>query len=94
MRTNLNVVTNCNVFGLAQDRVVSLWTDSYHRATQHLAPRHASKRDRETSQAFKRRGLGLAAMVAAARMAKPKGLAITGCQRQPVRHLSPALVTG
>ena len=44
MRTNINTVTNCNVFGLAQDRAVSLWNDSCAYAAQHLASRHASKR--------------------------------------------------
>ena len=92
MRTNLTAVTNCNVLGLVQDRVVSFSADSCHYAAQHLASWHVVKRARGLSRALKRSGLGSAAMVAAALMAKLTCLAITG--RQPVRHASPALVTG
>jgi len=89
MRTNLNTVTNGNVFGFVQDRVVSLSADSCRHAAQHLW--HASKRARGLSRSLKRSGLGSAAL-AAAPMAMPTCMAITG--RQPVRHVSPALVTG
>jgi hypothetical protein len=91
MRTNLNTVTNGNVFGFVQDRVVTLSADSCHQAAQHLASWHVSKRARGLSRSLKRSGLGSAAL-AAAPMAMPTCMAITG--RQPVRHVSPALVTG
>ncbi len=94
MRTNINTATNCNVFGLGQDRAVSLWNDSCAYAAQHLASRHASKRARELAKALKRRGSVTAVMAGAVPLAKRTRLAITGPQWQPVRLTSPELVTG
>lgn len=93
MRTNINTVTNCNVFGLDQDRAVSLWNASCAYAAQHLASRHASKRAHGSAKALKRRGSGTVVMAGAVPMAKPTRLAITGPQWQPVRLTSPELVT-
>ena len=94
MRTNINAaVTNRNVFGFGQDRVVSLWNDSCAFAAQHLASRHASKRARELARTLKRRGSSTAVMAGAVPKAKPTCLAITGPQWQPVRRTSPELVT-
>ena len=93
MRTNTNnVSTNRNVFGLSQDRVVSL-SDSCACAAQHLAPRHAAKRARRTARTLKRRGVGTTVMAGAVLMAKQWRLAITGPQWQPVRLTSPVPVT-
>jgi hypothetical protein len=93
MRTNFNAtVTNRNVFGLNQDRVVSLSTYSCADAAQHLALWHASKRARDLGRALKRRGLGIAAMAGAVLKAKPMCLAIMGPQWQPVRRTSPVPV--
>ena len=94
MRTNTNAaVTNCNVFGLSQDRAVSLCNHSYACAAQHLASRHASMRARELDRAPLRRGLVTAVMAGAVSKAKRTCLAITGPQWQPVRLTSPELVT-
>ena len=93
MRTSLNnVITNRTVFGLGQDRVVSL-TDTCAHAAQHLDSRHAAKRARSMARALKRRVAVTAGMASAVLMAKPWRLAITGPQWQPVRHLSPVPVT-
>ncbi len=94
MRTNINAVTNCNVFGFGQDRVVSLTNDSCAYAAQHLHSRHASKRARGPAGAVKRRAMATAVMAGAVSKAKPTCLAITGPQWQPVRLTSPELVTG
>jgi hypothetical protein len=93
MRTNFNTaVTNRNVFGLNQDRVVSLWTKSCADAAQHLASWHASKRARDLGRTLTRRGLGIAALAGAVLKAKPMCLAIMGSQWQPVRRTSPVPV--
>ena len=93
MRTNVNTaVTNRNVFGFGQDRVVSSWSDSYACAAQHLEPRHASKRARATATAFKRRGSVTAVMAGTVQMVKQTCLAITGPLRLPVRLLSHKLL--
>ena len=94
MRTNVTFVTNCNVFGLDQDRAVSLRNDSCAYAAQHLASRHASKRAHGLARALKRRGFGTVVMAGAVPKAKPTRLAITGPQWQPVRQMSPGLVMG
>jgi len=94
MRTNSNAaVTNCNVFGLSQDRAVSLWNGLCASAAQHLASRHASMRARGLDRAPLRRGLVTAVMAGAVSKAKRTCLAITGPQWQPVRLTSPELVT-
>ena len=91
MRTSINTFTNCNVFGFNQDRVVSSWNHAYAHAAQHLASWHASKRARSLSGALKRRG---SAVVAGAVLGvEQMCLAITGPAGQPVRRLSPVLVT-
>lgn len=95
MRTNIfTAVTNRNVFGFGQDRVVSLWIDSCVRARQHLHVRHASRRAVGIVRAAKRR---VYVTAAAATTQAPKAmamcLAITGPQWQPVRLTSPVLVT-
>ncbi len=93
MRTNFNAaLTNRNVFGSNQDRVVSSWTKSCADAAQHLALWHASKRARDLGRALMRRGLGIAAMAGAVLKAKPTCLAIMGPQWQPVRRMSPVPV--
>ena len=93
MRTYFNtVVTNRNVFGSNQDRVVSLGTKSCASAAQHLALWHAGKCARGTGRALKRRGLGIAALAAAVLKVKPMCLALMGPQWQPVRRMSPVLV--
>jgi hypothetical protein len=92
MRTYLNtVVTNRNVFGFGQDRVVSS-LDTCAHAAQHLVSRHAGLCARELARALKRRGSHAAAWASAVLMAKPMCLAITGPQWQPVRRTSPVLV--
>jgi hypothetical protein len=92
MRTYFNnVITNRTVFGLNQDRVVSL-SDTCAHAAQHLASRHAAKRARSTDRALKRRGSVTTVMAGAVLMAKQWRLAITGPQWQPVRLLSPVPV--
>lgn len=93
MRTNMNsVVTNRNVFGYGQDRVVVSSKDaSCAHAAEHLASWHASKRARHGFRA--RMCRGTAGTAAVALKAKQLRLAITGPDRLPVRHTSPALVT-
>ncbi len=92
MRTNTNstVVTNCNVFGFGQDRVVALWVASCAYAAQHLASRHASKHLGRLSRGVKRRGTD--AVAGADLLARSMCLAIRGPQWQPVRPVSPVLV--
>jgi hypothetical protein len=92
MRTYTNAtVTNGNVFGFGQDRVVSLRNvDTCAHAAQHLSSRSARERARGLASA-PWRALA-AAMATVARKAKPMGMAITGPQWQPVRRTSPALV--
>ena len=87
MRTNFNlVVTNSNVIGFGQDRVVSSLKATYAPAAQHLAVWHASKRARESARAMKRRGSGTAAMAGAVLWAKQICLAVMGPTRLPVRR--------
>jgi len=94
MRTNIfTAVTNRNVFGFGQDRVVSLWIDSCASAAQHLHVRHASRRAVGIVRALKRRVYVTAAAASAAPKAMAMCLAITGPQWQPVRLTSPVLVT-
>ncbi len=92
MRTNINaIVTNCTVFGFGQDRAVATWNDdSCAYAAQHLTLWHAGKSACRGSRALKRRGPTV--MAGAVVVAKRLCLAITGPGRQPVRHMSPALV--
>ncbi len=91
MRTNTNAaVTNRNVFGFGQDRVVSLGASSCASAAQHLELRHASKHLGRQDRGLKRRGT--AAAGTAPTTAKTMRLAITGPQWQPVRVTSPGLV--
>ena len=91
MRTYFNVaVTNRNVFGFGQDRVVSS-VDTCARAA-HLLSRHASHRARKSARALKRRGSELAAWASTALLAMPLGMTITGPQWRPVRLTSPVLV--
>jgi hypothetical protein len=91
MRTYLNVaVTNRNVFGFGQDRVVSS-VDTCARAAHRLS-RHASHRARKSALALKRRGSDLAAWASTALLVMPMGMTITGPQWRPVRHTSPVLV--
>lgn len=87
------VVTNRNVFGLNQDRAVSLRDGACAHATQHLAARHASKCARSYRRAFKRRGSDCVVVTGAVSMAWAMRPAITGPQWQPVRLTSPALAT-
>lgn len=95
MRTSFNVsVTNRTVFGLSQDRVVVSLNATCAHAAQHLASRHASKRDRVLDRAMKRRGSGTGVMAGAVLWFWHLCLAITGPQWQPVRLTSPELVTG
>jgi hypothetical protein len=94
MRTNIfTAVTNRNVFGFGQGRVVSLWVGSCASAAQHLHVRHASRRARDIVRALKRRVNVTAAAASAAPKAMLMCLAITGPQWQPVRLTSPVLVT-
>jgi hypothetical protein len=76
---------------LNQDRVVSLCNEAYAHAAQHLASWHASKRARGLFGALKRRGTAVraGAVLGVELMCLP----ITGPQRQPVRPMSPVLVT-
>lgn len=93
MRTYFNaVVTNGNVFGLGQDRVVSSQVDATcAHAAQHLESWHASKRARSLWRHLKRRAT--AVMAGAAPEVRQMCLAITGPQGRLARHTSPALVT-
>lgn len=84
-------LTNRNVFGLGQDRVVSSWNTCAH-AAQHLFSRHAELCARGLARALKRRGSDTAVMADAVLKAMAMCLAITGPQWQPVRHTSPVLV--
>jgi hypothetical protein len=91
MRTYFNVaVTNRNVLGFGQDRVVSSLDTCAHAA--YLLSRHASHQARKSARALKRRGSELAAWASAVLLATPMGMAITGPQWRPVRHVSPVLV--
>ncbi|HEX3725095.1 MAG TPA: hypothetical protein VHV08_02585 [Pirellulales bacterium] len=92
MRTYINaVVTNGNVFGFGQDRVVSSLNDvTYACAAQHLQMWHASKREHGHWDALKRHVA--AVMAGAAVVARRLRLAITRPQGLLVRHTSPALV--
>jgi hypothetical protein len=95
MRTNINaVVTNGNVFGFGQDRVVvSLDDATCMHAAQHLKSWHASKSGRGSWRQMKRRAA--AAMAGAAAAARHLCLEITAGPRGLLaRHTSPALVTG
>jgi hypothetical protein len=90
MRTSINfAVTNGNVIGLGQDRVVSS-NDTCAHAAQHLPTWHARKRGRGTWCFMKRYA---AAMAGAALEARHLCLVITGPQGQRARRTSPALVT-
>ena len=91
MRTNINaIVTNCTVFGFGQDRAVATRNDATCAyAAQHLVLWHAGK-SAHRSRALKRRVVVV--MAGAVLVVKRLCLAITGPGRQPVRHMSPALV--
>lgn len=93
MRTTINaIVTNCTVFGFGQDRAVATRNDATcAHAAQHLAIWHASKRVRDWSRALKRRDYAVlaGAVLKAGRLC----LAVMGPQRQPVRLMSPVVVT-
>jgi hypothetical protein len=93
MRTYFNsVVTNGNVFGFGQGRVVSSQVDATCApAAQHLESWHASKRNRSLRRLLKRRAA--AVMAGAAPEVRQMCLAITGPQGWLARHTSPALVT-
>ena len=93
MRTNFTaVVTNGNVYGFGQDRVVSSKVDaSCAHAAQHLALWHASKRARRLWRQLKRRIP--AVMASAAPQSRLMCLDTTGPQGLLARHTSPALVT-
>ncbi len=92
MRTYISVaVTNRNVFGFGQSRVVVSSNDTCAHAAQHLASWHASKRACGLWRSMKRRGT--AVMAGAALEARYMCLAITGPQGLLVRRTSPALVT-
>jgi hypothetical protein len=93
MRTNTSAaVTNRNVFGFGQDRVVTSWASSCADAALHHASRHAGKHSSRLYRALKRRGTVAVADVAL--IARQLRLAITGPQWQPVRQMSPGLVMG
>jgi hypothetical protein len=92
MRTYFNVViTNRNVFGYGQDRVVSALNATCAHAAQHHASRHASKRARESAQALKR--LSWSDVAGAVSRVRDLCPAIMGPQWRPVRLMSPTLVT-
>jgi hypothetical protein len=95
MRTNvISTVTNRNVFGYGQDRVVTSADDSScAHAAQHLLSRHASKRARGSWCAGLKRPRAMAVVMAgAARIEQAFRLAIAEPRRLPVRPLSPVHV--
>ncbi len=93
MRPFSNVeVTNRNVFGFRQDRVVvSTSSDVCAHAAQHLSW-HAAARVRSLANALLRYGWKTADTDGIARKAKRLGLAITGAAGRPERLMSPGLV--
>jgi len=94
MRTYTNSsFTNCTVLGFGQVRVVvSSVSVTCARAAQHHA-RHAGKRAGGLDRDAKRRDWAAMAMTGAALLAERLRLAIIGPQWQPVRLVSPELVT-
>lgn len=92
MRTNINTaVTNCSVFGLSQDVVVTVGGDSCAYAAQHLESRHASKRARGWGLELKRSWPMTVAMAGAALITEALCLVITGPRR--LRLLSPVVLS-